>query len=262
MSKEYRCICGKIFDNSQKFNGHKSNCKEHIENKYGDKSTEYFQQYDNIRKQNGLLSKASKQFKKEEKLNLWISEQHTCEKCGKIMTEKYGSGRFCSRSCANSHKHSDETKKKISQSNKNKYEYVEVDGNLITVYQKSKLDQEIKLKEQKYLDKCTKRQNKIQELDVINSPYNDFDTVYFNSGSYKDCYYFIRHDSKGSIVERVIVPVYRYNVEYNIKRRLTYDEVIHHKDGNHYNNRMDNLQMMSRSEHALYHHSQKIASND
>jgi len=36
MNKEYRCICGKVFDNPQKFNGHKSNCKEHILNKYGD----------------------------------------------------------------------------------------------------------------------------------------------------------------------------------------------------------------------------------
>ena len=39
---------------------------------------------------------------------------YRCEKCGKIMTEKYGSGRFCCRSCANSHKKSEQTKNKIS----------------------------------------------------------------------------------------------------------------------------------------------------
>ena len=33
--KEYKCICGREFDNSQAFNGHKSHCKEHQLNKYG-----------------------------------------------------------------------------------------------------------------------------------------------------------------------------------------------------------------------------------
>lgn len=40
---------------------------------------------------------------------------YICEHCGKIVEDKdkFGSGRFCSRTCANSHKHSDETKNKI-----------------------------------------------------------------------------------------------------------------------------------------------------
>ena len=40
---------------------------------------------------------------------------YVCEKCGKIVddSEKFGSGRFCSRSCANGHKHSEETKQNI-----------------------------------------------------------------------------------------------------------------------------------------------------
>ena len=41
-----------------------------------------------------------------------------CEKCGKIHDGSFGSGRFCSRSCANSRKHSKETKEKISDSMK------------------------------------------------------------------------------------------------------------------------------------------------
>ena len=32
------------------------------------------------------------------------------------MTEKFGPGRFCSKSCANSRQHSDDTKQKISKS--------------------------------------------------------------------------------------------------------------------------------------------------
>lgn len=44
----------------------------------------------------------------------WESEPHYCECCGKLMTIKYGSGRFCSRACANSRSHSRETKQKIA----------------------------------------------------------------------------------------------------------------------------------------------------
>lgn len=114
MNKEYSCICGKVFDNPQKFNGHKQGCKEHIINKYG--SVEYY--YSEVRDMKSIAQKL-KEFNKDinsGKLERWISEQHKCEKCGKIMTKKYGSGRFCSRSCANSHKHSETTRNKISQS--------------------------------------------------------------------------------------------------------------------------------------------------
>ena len=41
---------------------------------------------------------------------------YICEKCGKVMIEKYGSGRFCSRSCANSKSKSLESKLKTSNS--------------------------------------------------------------------------------------------------------------------------------------------------
>ena len=40
---------------------------------------------------------------------------YTCEKCGKITEEKFGSGRFCSRACANTRTHSAETKERIRQ---------------------------------------------------------------------------------------------------------------------------------------------------
>ena len=49
-----------------------------------------------------------------------------CEKCEKEIDGSFGSGRFCSRSCANSKSHSYETKKKISEScSKIKHEYDE-----------------------------------------------------------------------------------------------------------------------------------------
>lgn len=41
---------------------------------------------------------------------------YRCERCGREVLEKFGSGRFCSRACANARDHSEETKKKISES--------------------------------------------------------------------------------------------------------------------------------------------------
>jgi hypothetical protein len=41
---------------------------------------------------------------------------YTCEKCGKVTEKKFGSGRFCSRACANTRVHSAETREKIKQS--------------------------------------------------------------------------------------------------------------------------------------------------
>jgi len=37
---------------------------------------------------------------KESEINSWESEAHYCETCGKLMSIKYGSGRFCSKSCS------------------------------------------------------------------------------------------------------------------------------------------------------------------
>ena len=45
-----------------------------------------------------------------------LTDYPICERCGKPITEKFGSGRFCSRSCANTRQHSSETKEKIRRS--------------------------------------------------------------------------------------------------------------------------------------------------
>lgn len=117
----YKCECGKEFTNSQSFNAHKSRCLQHYIS-IG-KEQEY---YDSLEKRQQASNEGYKKYiheqhkqlkcKENERNAMWISEKHTCERCGKIMLEKYGSGRFCCRSCANARKHSDETKKKISYS--------------------------------------------------------------------------------------------------------------------------------------------------
>lgn len=56
-------------------------------------------------------------------LEQWIVEQHKCECCGKVMTEFYGSGRFCSLHCASAfhnigREFTDQHREKLSKSRK------------------------------------------------------------------------------------------------------------------------------------------------
>lgn len=108
----YKCDCGKEFTNSQSFNGHRSICPIYL----GDKWYLREKQLRELGKRSSEINKINYLKIKEQKKLKWISEQHTCEKCGKVMTEKFGSGRFCSRSCANSRIRTDEIKQKISSS--------------------------------------------------------------------------------------------------------------------------------------------------
>ena len=119
--KEYVCECGRVFTEPNKFNGHKRNCLIHfaVSGKL-DKLKEYVKQQKAASIRGGETRKKNVQIQKELKLEGWISEQHTCERCGKVMTEKFGSGRFCCKACANSHDKTEESKKKASESLKEK----------------------------------------------------------------------------------------------------------------------------------------------
>ena len=98
---KFKCVCGKEFENPQSFNAHKSNCKEHFLHKYGNLD-KFNENYKKRTKNSKKTYSENIQKQKEVDLQKWISEQHKCEKCGKIMTEYYGSGRFCCKSCATS----------------------------------------------------------------------------------------------------------------------------------------------------------------
>lgn len=104
MKLDYFCICGKHFKSQKSLSAHKSGCREY-----------YLHRDDNIDifiKKFKKLSINSVAKKEKDRLQ-WIDEKHQCEHCGTIMTEKFGSGRFCSRSCANSRNHSKQTREKI-----------------------------------------------------------------------------------------------------------------------------------------------------
>ena len=111
--KEYWCECGQKFDNPQKFNAHKSHCSVHLgEEKYL-KRTQHMKKMADIRAREQL---ENSKIKNRKELENWIAEKHKCECCGKVMTIKYGSGRFCCKSCANTRHWKEEDKNKIRKS--------------------------------------------------------------------------------------------------------------------------------------------------
>lgn len=79
----------------------------------------FYQGHTKTKKAIEARSKKSLAYKqqREAKINTWLSEIHHCEHCGKVLTEYTKSGRFCSRSCSSTHKHSEETKNKIRSLN-------------------------------------------------------------------------------------------------------------------------------------------------
>lgn len=114
VNKKYVCECGREFITSNSFNGHKSYCKIHhqIKGTYDKMVEDDKNRHNKAKKAIELKNK----IKDADKLLIWINEKHTCEKCGKVMTEKYGSGRFCSKSCSHSRIRTDEVKLKIKSS--------------------------------------------------------------------------------------------------------------------------------------------------
>lgn len=128
-SGKFICTCGKEFTNSQSFNGHKSHCKQHLLEKG------WIEEQLQERKEKTLIPFKNKnkrehekaEQKKQQKLEQWLLEKHVCEKCGKLMTEKFRSGRFCCISCANSRVRTKETKEKIWKSI-NKYYGNNIEG--------------------------------------------------------------------------------------------------------------------------------------
>lgn len=158
-----------------------------------------------------------------------------CERCGKEHNGAFGLGRFCSRYCANSRKHSKETKDKISKSLKMNKSF-------------SKKPKECKLNVN-----ILRGMKLAQEINLDNSPYSEYNTAFKcklvgNRDGYKLCLY-----DGNKRVKFEFVLLYRFIVAQNIGRKLTSNEIVHHIDGNPLNNNLDNLMVMTRKEHSKYH---------
>lgn len=132
--KTYVCLCGATFTKPQQFNGHKQGCEVHLINKYG--SLEAYYKIKNRNHNRGKTLRARAQEKQKVDLEQWIHEQHSCEKCGKVMTTKYGTGRFCSQTCANSRPKSAEERAQIGNSTRATFIEKDIRGHNILEYNK------------------------------------------------------------------------------------------------------------------------------
>ena len=94
---DFKCQCGRKFNNLQKFLGHKTHCR----NKAKNEKKKVLKQIDDlIRRTCYIVLK--------------------CKKCNTCFAYRFGSLDFCSINCSNSRKHSKETKNKISETFKHK----------------------------------------------------------------------------------------------------------------------------------------------
>ncbi len=97
-SGHYVCECGREFDKAQSYNAHLSHCRVHLgderyENQYRNRQIKGYK----IANDQRHAEYVERELK--EKLE-WESTDHFCETCGKKLTEKYASGRFCCLECA------------------------------------------------------------------------------------------------------------------------------------------------------------------
>lgn len=119
--KEYVCQCGRVFNNPQSFNGHRSHCMAYLGEEKYEESIKRLAEISKLAQDAIKQKSVNFHIQKTIELQQWVSEEHKCERCGKIMTEFYGSGRFCSKECARKRKLSAEAKLNISNSLKKYY---------------------------------------------------------------------------------------------------------------------------------------------
>lgn len=120
---KFICLCGKEYKNKNALQAHQNH---HCIKCLGEER--YNKEKAHCRK----MSEKSKLNRDKRKLeaaiqqkNAWLKEKHFCERCGKLMLEKFGSGRFCSRFCSNSRNHTPEVKLKISNSLKSSSKFID-----------------------------------------------------------------------------------------------------------------------------------------
>ena len=287
--KLFICECGKTFTKAQSFNGHKSSCKIHLEAKYGN-IDEYWK--NKHRNHEASVIKQKEKFKKlkEEKLNQWISEQHTCEKCGRIMTEKFGSGRFCSRQCSNSRQITEESNERRRLAVKNTLAYS--NGVIVKYFKENEIPPEgfircnfsnvknystieeyaehLKLKELKseknnrskdfYLKQC---KNYIDEHNT--NVLNQYEELLHNKSINKkfevsNTFVFAKYLSVSDVnhprQHQGHVFVHILLAEKLLDRFLSKEEIVHHKDLDKLHNTFDNIYIFNnKASHARFHNS-------
>ena len=177
-SKIYKCVCGREFKNSQSINSHKSHCEKWLgpekykllQEKYNKSRKENIRKVHESRTRNAVN-------KHKQIIEEWNSKKHYCENCGKLITEIYGSGRFCCKSCSVSwidkHVAKETITKRFNSRYKNKqYFYIcPRCGQVFIKYKREKYCS-IKCSRERVLSEETK--NKMSESHKNSSAYTGF----------------------------------------------------------------------------------------
>ena len=187
-----------------------------------------------------------------------------CENCGKEHDGTFGSGRFCCRSCANTHHPSEETKNKIREST---YKYLlkstgqDENGVYLNKRQRQRLETEKKNLE--YIDDVLNSSDrKFLEHPTIDFGKKYVITVYGDiiSVSTKKCMKqaFKEYDDK--YIRVVLTDVDNKQHLLTVHRLVAYNFIpnpdnlplINHKDENPSNNNVDNLEWCTYQYNATY----------
>lgn len=92
-----KCTCGREFETKAQLRGHQSHCRGYL-------GEEKYQERQEIQKKATSIMNENRTRVAEEKhqkeLEEWYSQPRYCEYCGKLMKERYATGRFCNHSCS------------------------------------------------------------------------------------------------------------------------------------------------------------------
>lgn len=209
-----------------------------------------------------------------------------CEKCGKEHDGSFGSGRFCSRACANSRVFSKESRRKKSLANKgmvaysNEYETIYVhdvsevpDGYVLGNFHNSKYKSLSEFEYSKnYVNPNSKKiinekkETALAEIDKHNkSVLNCYEKLLFDLS--KDKQFHLDNEFVFAKYYSVTMPEHPRAHEGHVfshillgekllGRSLTKDEIVHHKNGDKLDNRFDNIYIFdNKGSHARFHYS-------
>lgn len=152
-----------------------------------------------------------------------------CEKCQKEHDGTFGSGRFCCLFCAHS---------KIQTAEMNKKRSLKLKGRIIS----ERIESICPICKTKFKHLPSYPTKTCRNKICISKLISKIKEKYPLTKRYTSI-------TKNKISKHE----HRYVMEEHLKQKLSYNEIVHHKNGIKSDNRLKNLQLMKRGEHTIFH---------